>query len=195
MLFFNEENRQNRLAGQGIPPGVCSLLPYLAVFLREPPFSSEILHHPLNQVRHFNAAGEGEYSAAEIGGVPHTSIGNTVRAIVGAIDGVASSGLLYVWLVKTQGKESQLNRHIISIALTEDGGRAPWLEKLGDRLLSLTGSKTDHIEKCRSLAISNKQKIREILHRDLQYSGVIEENMTYSSKLLAIFGIHPYEAS
>lgn len=119
----------------------------------------------------------------------YTSIGNTARAVVGTIDDIASSGLLCVWLVKTQGKDSQLNRHIISIAITEDGDRAPWLEKLGERLLGLNGSRSGDIDKWQSLANIYKQKIREILHRELQYSGVIEENTTYSSTLLAIFGI------
>ena len=81
------------------------------------------------------------------------------------------------------------NRHIISIAITEDGDRAPWLEKLGERLPGLIGSRSGSIDKWRSLALRHKQKIREILNRELQYSGVIEENTTYSSRLLAIFGI------
>ncbi len=119
----------------------------------------------------------------------YKSLDNTSRAVVGAIDGVASSGLLSIWLVKTESKDSQFNRHIISIAITEDGDRAPWLEKLGERLLGLKGSRNGDFDKWQSLASSNKQNIREILHRDLQYSGMMEENMTYASKLLAIFGI------
>lgn len=122
--------------------------------------------------------------------IHYTSLDNTDRAVVGKIEGIASSGLLYVWLVKTESKDSQLSKHIIPIAITEDGDRAPWLEKLGERLLGLNGSQSGDISKWKTLAGSNKQKIREILHRELQYSGVIEENTTYSFKLLAIFGIH-----
>ncbi len=119
----------------------------------------------------------------------YSSLENTARAVVGKIDGVAASGVLYVWLVQTQGKDAQLCKHIISIALTENGERAPWLERLDENLLNLTEVNADDVNRWKSVAQHHKQKINDILHRDLQYAGVIEENMTYSAKLLSIFGI------
>ncbi|MBU0462687.1 MAG: DEAD/DEAH box helicase family protein, partial [Proteobacteria bacterium] len=121
--------------------------------------------------------------------VEYKALDNEARAIAGKMNGIASSGLLYIWFVQTQGKDAQLSKHIISIAITENGDRAPWLEKLSEKLLSLNESRPDYINVWKDLAINNKQRISELLHRELQYSGMIEENMTYSSKLLAIFGI------
>jgi len=121
--------------------------------------------------------------------VKYSSLDNPARAIAGQIQGIIAPGLLYVWSVQTQGKDSHLTKHIISIAITEDGDRAPWLEKLGEKLLSINEIRTGDINKWKILAGNNKQKISEILHRDLLYTGVIEEDMTYSSKLLALFGI------
>ena len=119
----------------------------------------------------------------------YTSLSYESRAIVGKIKGVASSGILYIWLVQTQGKDAQLSKHIVSIAITEEGERAPWLEKLGEKLLSIQDVHTDLVPKWIKIAVKNKQKIGEILHRDLQYSGIIEGDMTYSSNLLAVYGI------
>lgn len=119
----------------------------------------------------------------------YTSLDNPARAIAGQIKGIIAPGLLYVWSVQTQGKDSQLTKHIISIAITEDGDRAPWLEKLGEKLLNIKDIRLEDIDTWKVLAVNHKQKIREVLHRDLLYTGVIEEDMTYSSKLLALFGI------
>ena len=119
----------------------------------------------------------------------YASLPNKERAVAGKIEGITSSGLLYLWLVQTQGKDSQISKHIVPIAITENGDRAPWLEKLGERLLAMQEISEDAVHSWREIARQNKQKISEILHRDLQYSGVIEDNMTYSSTLLAIYGI------
>jgi hypothetical protein len=35
----------------------------------------------------------------------------------------------------------------------------------------------------------HKQKVQELLHRELLYSGIISEEMSYSASLLAVFGI------
>lgn len=122
----------------------------------------------------------------------YRSLDNTVRAVAGNIKGIASSGLVYIWLIQTQAKDAQLTKYIIPIAVTEDGGRAPWLEKLGEKLLSLHELPQNDVFKWKDLAVQNKQRISEILHRDLQYSGMIEENMSYSSKLLAVFGLQAW---
>lgn len=123
----------------------------------------------------------------------YAGLDNSSRSIVGKIEDIASSGLLSVWLVQTQGKDSQLSKHVVPIAITKAGERAPWLERLGDKLLSMSESADGTIANWKEMAISNKQKTREILHRDLQYSGIVEEGMTFSSKLLAIYGISSIE--
>jgi hypothetical protein len=67
-------------------------------------------------------------------------------------------GLLTVWRIHTNTQDGRASHHVVRIAITQDGERAPWLE-------------------------------REILHRELIYSGIISEEMSYSATLLAMFGI------
>ena len=119
----------------------------------------------------------------------HTSLGSSKRAICGTIDGVSFPGLLYFWFVQTQGSDSQFINYIIPIGITKDGERAPWLEKTDERVLNLKESDPVHVDGWKTIAMVNKQKIGEILHRELQYKGMIEEGTTYSSNLLAVFGI------
>ena len=119
----------------------------------------------------------------------YSSLPNANRAIVGKLGGIATAGLLYFWLVQTQGKDAQISKYIVPIAVSEDGDRAPWLENLGEQLLTMSEIEPDLVSSWKALAIKNKRKIEEILHRELQYSGKVEENMTYSSTIIGIYGI------
>ncbi|MBF0233374.1 MAG: DEAD/DEAH box helicase [Desulfamplus sp.] len=119
----------------------------------------------------------------------YSSLPNGNRAVAGKIDGVISSGILYQWLIQAQGKNGQTSRYIIPVAITEQGDRAPWLEKTGEKLLTMSEVQEDVVLEWRTLAKQNKQKIKEILHRELIYSGIIQDNMTYSATLLVVYGI------
>ncbi|MBF0302143.1 MAG: DEAD/DEAH box helicase [Desulfamplus sp.] len=118
-----------------------------------------------------------------------SSLPNKSRGVVGRIYEAASPGILYNWLIQTQGKNGLTSRHIVSVAITKQGDRAPWLEKIGEKLLTMSEIQEDFVLEWRTLAQQNKQKIKEILHRELIYSGIIEDNMTYSATLLAVYGI------
>lgn len=111
------------------------------------------------------------------------------RSVFGVIEGIPGSGTLMVWKINTQAKDGQANHHIVRIGMTQDGDRAPWLEKLGDKILGMADSGSMHADYWKEIVTRHKQKVQELLHRELLYSGIISEEMSYSATLLAVFGI------
>lgn len=80
-------------------------------------------------------------------------------------------------------------REYIVKGFTVDGDRAPWLEKLDEKILNKSGSDPSNIVFWQNTASQQRQKIQELLHRELLYSGIISEDMSYSAPLLAVFGV------
>ncbi len=119
----------------------------------------------------------------------YVELSESNRAILGKIEGIAKGGLLTVWKVNTQTKDSQTTHHIVRIGITIDGDRAPWLENLDDKILSNIWSNSSDIVFWKNIASQQRQRIQELLHRELLYSGIISEDMSYSNSLLAVFGI------
>jgi len=119
----------------------------------------------------------------------YTSSEAGFRAIAGKINGITGSGLLSIWKVTVQGKDGQTNLRIIKIGINEDGSRAPWLERIDDNLLSLKASSLNKANDWKFFGSKNKQRLLELLHRELIYSGTINEEMSYLAIPLAIIGI------
>lgn len=119
----------------------------------------------------------------------YTESGPGFRAIAGKINGINESGLLTIWKVIVQGKDGQTNLKIVKIGLSQDGSRAPWLERLKDNLLSINDSTSNKVDDWKSFATTMKQRLLELLHRELIYSGSINEDMSYSAVPLAIIGV------
>jgi hypothetical protein len=110
------------------------------------------------------------------------------RSLAGKIQGIAGEGVLTFWKISTHGKDGQASNHIVKIGMNPDGDRAPWLERLDDKLLAIQTSLTP-IDQWKALASSKKMRLQELLHRELNYSGIISEGIAYSATPLAIIGI------
>jgi hypothetical protein len=67
-----------------------------------------------------------------------------------------------------------------------EGDRAPWLERLEDKILGIEPTKSEPIEGWRELALEKKQRVQDLLHRELSYSGTINEEMSYTALPLGI---------
>lgn len=111
------------------------------------------------------------------------------RAICGKIAGLPAGGLLFFWKIHTHAKDGRSAHYIVRIGITAAGERAPWLEKLGDKLLSAAVVDSDRATALRNGANNCKTKAHEILHRELIYSGKADETMSYSAVLLVMFGV------
>ncbi len=118
----------------------------------------------------------------------YLSVAADVRALAGRVTEIADSGLLTFWKISAQGKDGQASHNIVRIGLNADGDRAPWLERLDDKLLGLKTSAAIP-DQWKALAANKKSRIYELLHRELTYTGIINEDMSYSATPLAIWGI------
>lgn len=112
------------------------------------------------------------------------------RAVCGKIEGVLGGGILFFWKIHTHAKDGRSANYVVRLGLTSEGERAPWLEKLNDKLLAATNVGSDAISCFCGDADKYKTKAQEVLHRELQYSGKTDETMSYSSVLLGIVGIN-----
>jgi SNF2 family DNA or RNA helicase len=114
----------------------------------------------------------------------------TERAICGKIEGLPAGGLLTFWKIHTHSNEGRSTNYIIRIGMSENGERAPWLERLDDKLLGATPADTDRVAAYRTIAAKSKARAQELLHRELIYSGKTDDKMSYSATLLGIVGVY-----
>lgn len=88
----------------------------------------------------------------------------------------------------TQAKNGEAGQHVVRIGMNLDEERAPWLERLDDRMLKMV-SPTAPEEKWKMLAAGKKTRLQELLHRELTFSGIINNDMSYAAMPLAVIGI------
>jgi len=119
----------------------------------------------------------------------HSSADAGLRALAGKISSLNAGGLLTIWKINTQRKDGQASHHIIRIGMSTDGDRAPFLERLDDQLLGIAPPVSKKSDEWQKLAINKKQRLQELLHRELSYLGLINEEMSYSAIPLAVVGI------
>lgn len=118
----------------------------------------------------------------------YSSVDAGPRALAGKANGIVGEGLLTLWKISTHGKDGQASHHVVRIGMTAEGARAPWLERLDDRILGMQSPSTP-VEQWQALAASKKDHLQELLYRELSYSGIINDEMSYSTTLLAVIGI------
>lgn len=119
----------------------------------------------------------------------HIALDATQRSFVGKIKGLPSGGLLSIWKITTQGKDGQTSHHVVRIGIDEAGDRAPWLERAENAILSLEPSTSTSLDKWRKVVAELKRRMHELLHRDLNYSGIINDETSYSAIPLAILAV------
>jgi superfamily II DNA or RNA helicase len=115
------------------------------------------------------------------------------RFLAGKLEGLSEQGLLTVWKIETHGKNGQTNVHIARIGINRRGERASKLEKLREELPGLRIQNSD-AGFWKKTAIDHKTKILEILQRELRYSGIIDEETSYSAVPLAVIGCSDWYA-
>lgn len=118
----------------------------------------------------------------------YSSVDIVYRALAGKVNGIAGEGLLTLWKISTYGKDGQAIHHIVKIGMNTEGDRAPWLERLDDKILGIQSPSTP-AEQWKILAANKKSRLQELLHRELTYSGIINDEMSYSATPLAVVGI------
>ncbi len=110
------------------------------------------------------------------------------RALTGKVNGISGEGLLTFWKISTQGKDGRASHHVVKIGMNPEGDRAPWLERLDDKILGMQSPSTPP-QQWQRLASNKKGRLQELLHRELSYSGIINDEMSYSATPLAVLGV------
>lgn len=118
----------------------------------------------------------------------HASANAEIRGMVGKIPGLTGEGLLTIWKINTLDKDGRASYAIVNIGMLPNGERAPWLEHLGEKILTLQSPSTP-LDFWQNLVSTKKSRLLELLHRELQHSGIVIDEMSYSTVLLAIVGI------
>ena len=121
----------------------------------------------------------------------YAGLGPSIRAVAGKSRNIPAGGLLTIWKVNARGSNGQSSHHLIRIGMSETGDRAPWLERLDEKILALESSTPETADNRRRLALEKKQRLQELLHRELAYSGIINEDISYSAHPLAIIALDP----
>jgi hypothetical protein len=120
----------------------------------------------------------------------YTSVKPQDRALIGNIEGNGDeTGLITIWLVVIHGKGGQVQQKVVRLGISEGGERSPYLERLSQELLRTRPSQTHSFQDKGQIGSLINGTASELLHRELVYSGFLQEEASYSSRLLACIGV------
>ncbi|MFH1920544.1 MAG: SNF2-related protein, partial [Planctomycetota bacterium] len=120
----------------------------------------------------------------------YTSLKPEDRALVGSIEGNGDrTGLITIWFVVVHGKGGQIQQRVVRLGITEDGERSPHLERLSQNLLRARQSRAARFQDRKQLSALVNGAASELLHREMIYTGLLPEEASYSSQLLACIGV------
>lgn len=99
------------------------------------------------------------------------------------------SGLITIWRVIVHGQGGEVHQRILHLGITPEGQRSAYLERLSNDIFKVQQSNTPReIDRSEVSNILNG-KAGELLHREIQHSGLLQEGASYSSQLLACIEI------
>ena len=116
-----------------------------------------------------------------------TSLEANSRALIGKLSDISSCGLHSIRRINTQKRDGQAHYHIIRIGMTEEGDRAPWLERMDLNSMSIEEPRSTLVDEWQKNILSKKQRFLELLHRELIYTGFINDETSFSAELLVLF--------
>jgi hypothetical protein len=120
----------------------------------------------------------------------YTSVKPQDRALIGKIEGNRDeTGLITIWLVVIHGKGGQVQQKVVRLGISEGGERSPYLERLSQELLRMRPSQTQCFQDKGQIGSLINGTASELLHREMVYSGFLQEEASYSSRLLACIGV------
>lgn len=114
------------------------------------------------------------------------------RALIGDIEGNGTgAGLITVWQVVAHGKGGEVTQRVVRLGITQNGERSPYLERLSKDLLKARAAQSkNHLDPATIADLVNGTAT-DLLHRELAYSGLLSEGVSYSSRLLACLEVAP----
>jgi superfamily II DNA or RNA helicase len=112
------------------------------------------------------------------------------RALAVRLDGpLRQTGIITIWQVVVHGPAGQVQQRIVRIGITPEGERSPALERAAKDLKAIQPTSASGAIPRDHLASLMHKATTEILHRELVHAGLLREDATYSSNLLACMEI------
>ena len=97
-------------------------------------------------------------------------------------------GLLTWWHVTVHSPKGQVENRVVTIGLTMAGDRHPYLERQDLSQIAAAETPSPHLDMT-SLVQLLDEKATQILHREIQYSGLLPDGASYSSRLVAAYWV------
>jgi ERCC4-related helicase len=107
------------------------------------------------------------------------------RALYGHITGLDLAGIISIWRVEVYGVKGQIQHLIINIGVDKSGQRSHRLEEVS-RYLTLLQATTQSALDISFIKLAINELIPAMLRRELQHSGLLPDEATYSSHLLGL---------
>jgi len=120
----------------------------------------------------------------------YASVKAQERALIGNIEGIGDeTGFITIWLVVIHSKGGQVQQKVVRLGITEEGDRSPYLERLSQEILNTRPSQTHSFQNKGQISDLINGTASELLHRELVYSGFLQDEASYTSRLLACIGV------
>ena len=115
----------------------------------------------------------------------HVSLAAERRALVGVLPGPDSlGGILTLWRIEVHGGKGQFNRRIVTLGLSQSGERSRRLERLVPRIREFAPT-TEALLKQDTRIDLVRNRLPEMLRRDLTHAGALPDGASFSARLLA----------
>ena len=107
------------------------------------------------------------------------------RGVRGRIpNGEATKGVLTFWHVHIHGLGGQYQQRVVPLAVDDNGERSRGIERLADQLRALRESQSSGLPPSDRARLLTSQ-FPEMLQRELSHKGMLPDNASFSSRLLA----------
>jgi hypothetical protein len=115
----------------------------------------------------------------------HRSLGAERRGLAGRLpDGSKLRGVMTVWHVQVHGSGGRYHQRIITLGIDENGQRSRELERLDERWNELEAARTGVFDAGDRHRLATSV-LPELLRRELTYQGILTDDASFSSRLLA----------
>lgn len=115
----------------------------------------------------------------------HRNLDATRRGLVAKVpNGNGANGVLTLWHIQIHGAGGHFHQRVVPLGVNEQGERCRVVEQLADTIREMHGSDMAVVDPGERRRIA-KSVLPEMIRRELSYKGLLNDDASFSSKLLA----------
>ncbi|MFW6106657.1 MAG: helicase-related protein, partial [bacterium] len=115
----------------------------------------------------------------------HRNLGAAERGLVGGLaDNTDLQGAVTFWRVEARGGKGQVHQRVVTIGVDRDGNRSRPVEEMSDRFHNLQSASESLFNDARRADLV-RSVIPEMIRRELEHAGILNEETSFSARLLA----------